>query len=90
MCSKWLTFRTKKLKFWIKQKLITVIEFFLFFFKKEQHQKKKKNMDLAIHKILYLRVYLLLLWMCSKLLYFRIKKLHFWIKQKMVTPIHKI
>ena len=47
-------------------------------------------MDLAIHKILYLRVYLLLLWMCSKLLYFRIKKLHFWIKQKMVTPIHKI
>ena len=47
-------------------------------------------MDLAIHKILYLRVYLLLLWMCSKLLYFRIKKVHFWIKQKMVTPIHKI
>ena len=24
MCSKWLTFRTKKLKFWIKQKLIIV------------------------------------------------------------------
>ena len=24
MCSKWLIFRTKKLNFWIKQKLITV------------------------------------------------------------------
>ena len=38
MCSKWLTFRTKKLKFWIKQKLINVIKFFK---KEQQHQKKR-------------------------------------------------
>ena len=37
-CSKWLTFRIKKLKFWIKQKLITVIKFFY----KRTIQKKKK------------------------------------------------
>ena len=37
MCSKWLTFRTKKLNFWIKKKLINVINFF----QKEQHQKKR-------------------------------------------------
>ena len=87
MCSKWLTFRTKKLSFWIKQKLITVIKFFL---KNNNNTKKKKNMDPTIHKILYLSFYLILLWMCSKWLNFRIKNLHFRIKQKMVTAIHKI
>ena len=43
MCNKWLTFRTKKLNFWIKQKLINVINFF---FKEQQHQKK--HVSLAI------------------------------------------
>ena len=38
MCSKWLTFRTKKLNFWIKQKLIDVIKNFQ---KEQQHQKKR-------------------------------------------------
>ena len=40
MCSKWLTFRTKKLQFWIKQKLITVIKIF---YKRTTIQKKKKK-----------------------------------------------
>ena len=40
MCSKWLTFRTKKLQFWIKQKLITVIKFF---YKRTKKKKKKKK-----------------------------------------------
>ena len=47
---------------------------------------KKKNSC----KILNLRFYLLLLWMCSKWLNFRIKKLHFRIKQKIITAINKI
>ena len=41
MCSKWLTFRTKKLKFWIKQKLITVIK--IFYKRTTIHTKKKKK-----------------------------------------------
>ena len=42
MCSKWLTFRTKKLQFWIKQKLITAMHKIC---KKEQqqHLKEKKS-----------------------------------------------
>ena len=47
MCSKWLTFRTKKLKFWIKQKLITVIKFFLKNNKKTKKKKKKKRVPRA-------------------------------------------
>ena len=41
MCSKWLTFRTKKLKFWIKQKLIIVIK--IFYKRTTIHTKKKKK-----------------------------------------------
>ena len=40
MCNKWLTFRTKKLKFWIKQKLITLS---LSFNTKKKKKKKKKT-----------------------------------------------
>ena len=51
MCSKWLTFRTKKLKFWIKKNL----KLLLHFFKKRTtipKKKKKKRVSSAIHKIL--------------------------------------
>ena len=45
MCSKWLTFRTKKLKFWIKQKLITVIK--IFYKRTTIHKKKIKKVPRA-------------------------------------------